>query len=504
MLFAGGCGTPVAKPAAHDPAVLARSPLPARYLEPTAGGERIVLSGSGWLVDVDPVAHLVFAGVRRPREPDRFALLLACEPDHDRLVLWLLPEDRTPLEALADDRLRRELVEVVRRFAKGAAPAAGVIEMSIEAAITDRALGPPLPTPRRVFAVAANYPSHLKHDLAVRRTAVLRSVISAARPRLFLKHPPTPPPGRDPAPAPPFEGIVGPFDEITYPDRIALPVAEDETGPSWSPTYVDYEVEIGVVIGQPLDADAVAAMTDDQLRAALAGLVLVNDTKARNPQVYLKVKNDDRLPAQRNPYRFDDDLDNSSAIWNEETCRWWSYAASWGSYTSIGPFFVAATPDLASEPRAVLSARSYAPPRVRGAAIPAGREANTLYLRQCSLTSENPADADALYWTVPQIIRSIVEPGTALGFTDDPVRLSPGDIICLGTPGGTVITSKPYGLFDLMEDILFFWDPLTWHDVFFADDANLYLRPGDRLFLWAEGLGFQLLTVREAQVADES
>jgi hypothetical protein len=63
-----------------------------------------------------------------------------------------------------------------------------------------------------------------------------------------------------------------------------------------------------------------------------------------------------------------------------------------------------------------------------------------------------------------------------------------------------VITSKPYGLFDVLEDVIFLWDPLDWHDVFFKE-ANLYLRSGDRLFLWAEGLGYQMLTVRQVQVA---
>ena len=150
--------------------------------------------------------------------------------------------------------------------------------------------------------------------------------------------------------------------------------------------------------------------------------------------------------------------------------------------------------------RGLISARTYGRPDVRGGPIPAGRSADTFYMRQCGGLTTDVEYADALYWNIPQIIRSIVEPGGALSFMDDPVRIEAGDIICLGTPGGTVITSQSHGLLDFLERLIFFWRPINWHDAFFKKDANLYLRTGDRLFLWAEGLGYQLLNVREVEV----
>ncbi len=495
-----GCSSPINKPAVLDPALLARTPLPADFLKPSDEGERIVVLDTGWFADVDPAEHLTFAGYREHPESVTFCMVLACEPARDRLALLLLEAGESPLEVLADEPRRRQLQQLARAFARGDSVPAGqgeVIELSLEAAIAKPLLGSPLPPPGRIFAVVANYPSHLTYDLAVRDVQTLRPVISAARPRVFLKYPVVPPPGVGIIPGFAFEGIIGPYDEILYPARITVEM-EDGSGPIQVPTRLDYEVEIGAVMGRALDWEMVRDASDGELCEAVAGLVLMNDTKARNPQVFQKIKDDDRLTAPDNPYRFSEGyLDRASPIWTRETCRWWSYAASWGNYTSIGPFFVAAPPSLADDARAVVSARSYATAAVRGAPVPRGRSVDALYLRQCSMTTQDPAYEDRLLWTLPQIIRSILEPPNALAVLEDPVRIQPGDIICLGTPGGTVITSKPYGLFDLLEDILFIWDPLTWHNIFFTKEANLYLRTGDQLFLWAEGLGFQLLTVRE-------
>ncbi|MHC4428267.1 MAG: fumarylacetoacetate hydrolase family protein, partial [Planctomycetota bacterium] len=332
-----GCSTPVAKLDALDPDVLARWPLPGRYLKPAAKDEHRLVPGPGWLADIDPAAHLTFAGYRQRPGVVRFAVVTACEPEEDRLVLLLLEEGETPLDVVADERRRRELTNLVQAPAQQAA-SADVVELSIERAVSERLLGPPLPTPGRIFAVAANIPSHLAGDLAVDDVDELRSLISAARPRVFLKHPPTPPPDDGGLSATRFQGVIGPYDEITYPDRIALPREEDASEPSNTATSVDYEVEIGVVIGRALDWDSARDATDDELREAAAGLVLVSDTKARNPQVLLKVRDDDQLPPPDDPYAFGDDyLDSALGLWTPETCRWWSYAAGHGSYASLGP-----------------------------------------------------------------------------------------------------------------------------------------------------------------------
>jgi hypothetical protein len=43
---------------------------------------------------------------------------------------------------------------------------------------------------------------------------------------------------------------------------------------------------------------------------------------------------------------------------------------------------------------------------------------------------------------------------------------------------------------------------LDWHDFFFDSDAELYLNPGDEIFLWAQGLGYQRHVVRRVSVGN--
>jgi 2-keto-4-pentenoate hydratase/2-oxohepta-3-ene-1,7-dioic acid hydratase in catechol pathway len=496
LVVLAGCRAPVVKTDALDEALLARRPLPADQLEADGRGEWRLTPGAAWLADVDPAARLTFAGWRTGGGGVVFAVVLVCDPAADRLVLLPLHADETPLDVLGSADRAAALRAATRADAD--ALAEHVIETSLRDAIEQRRLGPPIPTPRHVFAVAANYPSHLAHDLARRDTASKRRALAAARPRVFLKFPPTPPPEVATTIPPALGEIIGPFDTLEYTDRIVVTV--DDLGvPTEVPAAVDYEVEIGVVIGETLDAETVAGRTDDELRAAVAGLVLVSDAKARNPQVYLKVSEDDTLPPPDNPYRFDHgSLDKAATIWRPRSCQWWSYAASWGRFTSIGPLFVAGAADLAGTRRPLLSARSYADAAGRAFPPPRDAEPDVLYLRQASSTTTDPSYADALVWTLPRIIRSIVEPGTALSFMDGPVRLERGDVICLGTPGGTSITSKPYWLFDAAEGLLFFRKPLDWHDTFFKK-MGAYLHEGDRLFMWSEGLGYQHLDVKRLE-----
>jgi hypothetical protein len=44
----------------------------------------------------------------------------------------------------------------------------------------------------------------------------------------------------------------------------------------------------------------------------------------------------------------------------------------------------------------------------------------------------------------------------------------------------------------VLDFLLFWWRPHDFHDAFFEPDGELYLRHGDQLFLWGEGLGYQL------------
>ena len=101
-----------------------------------------------------------------------------------------------------------------------------------------------------------------------------------------------------------------------------------------------------------------------------------------------------------------------------------------------------------------------------------------------------------MIWNVPQILKSILAPQNALSFLNGQPRLEAGDIVVLGTPGGTVITSRSHALVDVLEDLVFWWDARDWHDAFFSNDIPLYLHHGDEVFYWAEGLGYQHLRLR--------
>jgi hypothetical protein len=54
-----------------------------------------------------------------------------------------------------------------------------------------------------------------------------------------------------------------------------------------------------------------------------------------------------------------------------------------------------------------------------------------------------------------------------------------------------VITVKPKVVVDVADALLFWWEPLDWHDAFFGGTEAMYLNPGDEVFFWAEDLGYQ-------------
>lgn len=486
-----GCSSPVVKQEAFDPDVLVTSPLPADLLEEAADGERIVKPWLDWMA-VDTRANLVFASYRHPDGGDLPCLVLSCSPDMDQLVLLPLDENESPLDALADsDRVESLRLAISQHAGVGPSTTPGSITLSLAEVVESNQLGPPLPPPGRMLAVAANYPTHLQYDLDI--DPEYFEAISRSRPRIFQKHPPFPVPNTRIGTSiheHEYRGVIGPFDGWRYPEQILLP--RNEEGESeMVDTVLDYEVEIGVVIGQMLDEERVRDATDEELFAAVAGYVLVSDVKSRNPQLYNGIRARGTEANGASPYATGEPaVDNLLGEWDLQTCSWWSYAASQGDYASIGPFFVA-TPGAASmPPRAMICARSYGDPDVRGKDTPPGRKPGAFYLRQCSITTSEPGHRDALIWSVPTILRSLFEEKNVLRL-GNPRRLEPGDIISLGTPGGVVLTVRDRGFYRFLDNVLFWWDALDWHNAFFAKDEELYLRGGDEVFLWAEGLGFQ-------------
>lgn len=484
------CGTPIVKSKAFDREVLLRHPLPADLIGEPQRDERVVTPDPRWLA-VDARAHLTFANYRQQPGGDQFCLVLECDPAANRLRLLPLAAGETPLDALGSPERRTAL----RRLLQGSEPPAGAFTVALDQVVAERRLGSPLPTPKRIIAVAANFPSHLETDLDIPRR--LHGAIAGTPPRVFQKYPPTPPPGSTLAPDYPFNRVIGPFDTLLYPQKIQLPADELGKSPRVT-TNLDYEAEVGVVLGRTLSWNDVRGLTDDELYAAVAGYVLLTDVKARNPQVFERALSRGDSPSRwSQPYLTGDaSIDLLLGNWDESTCAWWSYAASVGEVVTIGPWFVAADDQPVLPPRALVCARTYAPADVRGAAIPKGRAADVFYLRQCSTVTEDLKHPDAMLWTVPQILRGTLDPKSALAFTGGERQLHAGDVISLGTPGGIVLTVGDRGLYRFLDFVLFWWDAIDWHDGFFGKDQQLYLHDGDRLFLWAEGLGCQVLPVQ--------
>ncbi len=491
------CASPIVKPDAFDPTVLRETPFPANRLRPALDGEEIVVEESADWMRLRP-EHLTFVGYRTSATERIYCLVLECIPEQNRLTLLPLAPGETSLSVLASPERRAELTEAAKRFVQHSAmPADGEpISIALRDAVAEQKLGPPIPDPRRVLAVAANYPSHLVHDLETDPDSI--ESIRKTPPRLFLKHPPQPPPGTEMPSDLPFNGIIGPFDSIVYPERTWLPKDESKVSKS-VPTALDYEVELGAVIGRVLTWEDVRDASDEEIFGAIAGYLLLSDVKARNPQVYERaLARNETSDRWAKPYLTGDaNTDLVLGNWTPDTVSWWGYAASLGDFTAVGPYFVASEGETTMPSHALICARSYGPSEGRRYPIPRGRDPARFYLRQCSRASEEAGARDRMIWRIPQIVRAALDPDGALAPTHDATKLQPGDVIALGTPGGIVLTVKGRRMIRFLNRILFWWNALDWHDAFFRKDVGNYLHDGDALFLWGEGLGCQRLSIRQ-------
>ena len=499
VLFYGiGCSTKIVKPKALDTSFLESNYKLNKLLKKAEDEQSIVNPDILWMDGIDSRTDLTFAALRQEAGKKIFCLVLDCSPDKDSLILLPLESDETPISVLADNRKLRDLRQIAELYNPEKTLHDEIIRVSIKEAIHKKLLGSPLPEPKHIYAVAANFPSHLNYDLAIDDIESKKKILNKALARVFLKYPAVNPPPMQIFDENSLSGLLGPFDEITYPEMILIPKTLNGTLHLRTSTKLDYEVEIGVVFQRRLTWEMIKTADDDEIRSAIAGFVLINDTKVRNPQVMLKVLCDECISQPDDPYRIDDKtLDMTLGIWDQYTCHWWSYAASCGRFTSIGPFFVVA-PDSRSFPsRAIMCARSYGSQEQRKYPKPENCTEDVLYLRQFSKVTEQDSYPDSMIWNIPKIVRSILSPESVLSFTGTEPTIEAGDIICMGTPGGTVLTSMPFFIFDISEDILFWKEPLFWHDIFFKRKSKFFLHNGDKLFLWGQGLGFQYLTVRQ-------
>lgn len=492
------CANPVVKPEALDERLLTALRDSGQLQRERALEEDVLQVGSDRWMRVSPDSPLTFCGLRAGEGRIDYALVLECEPAQDSLRLLPLAEGETPLQALGRLERREELERVRSRYREGSPPD-GMVEESVARLIEEKLFAPPLPTPGRIVATAANFQGHLVHDLDVDAGVIERFRATPAR--VFQKHPPMEAPGRDPRPEPPFSGVIGPFDTVLYPDKVVLP--DDEKGVTHVvPTYLDYEVELGLVVAHDLTWEDVAMASDEELWTHVAGYLLVSDVKARNPQVFERILARGTIPTEREQRYLTGDasIDEVIGRWDEETCDWWGYAASQGNYAALGPYFVAARGDQPFPPRALACARSYAPEQQRGVELPKGRRPNVFYLRQLAQVTLEPGSPGCLLWTPPQILRATLSPISALRYATDERVLHAGDVIALGTPGGIALTVNRGRMLRVLDKVLFWWDAIDWHDAFFGRDRENYLQEGDEVFLWGEGLGYQRSPIKRLEL----
>lgn len=497
-LLLSGCSPALFKPKSQDQAALAKR-LPAKdLLQALQNGEQAMVPGPAWLSDLNPLKKITFIGVTN--EPDHiFGTLLKIDLETNQLHYIPLSPDENPLTILADPERTMALEKLVMMWSKGMklSPWTSIKTLSLND--LTKHLTSPIPRPGRIYAVAANYPSHLFSDLSLPEKKELITQLRQSRPRIFQKYPPVAAPGEPPAEQDIYTELPGPFGTLAAPTQVQVPSLDGQN--QRVSGHLDYEVEIAAMIGRDLSWDEVLNMNDQALHQAVAGYLLISDAKVRDPQAMGKIVREfrDDQVTRDNPYRIGNDaLDVGLGTWDLMTCHWWSYAASWGRYASIGPFLATASGQDNFPPRMILSARSYTSAADRPASPPKGVPTDRLLLRQAALTSTAPDHPDTLIWDLPAIIRSLLNPtGNALSFNNESPALQAGDLIALGTPGGTVISAKPWWLLPIAENLLFWKEPADFYDMFFDSTAGYYLHPGDELFLWGEGLGYQHLRIAE-------
>lgn len=491
------CSASSSKFEALDEKYLKQKPIPANYIEENENGLKQIKPETAWFSDVSATSKLIFARLRKANNKESFAIVANVDHEKDEIVFLPLEGNETPLDILAKNEKKAYYLSKLKEYKsnKSLPSAQGY---SLKKLIAENKLASPLPEPSHIFAVAANYPSHLEYDLGIKDAIRFEDELASSRPRVFLKYPLTIPAAAEGLiqPCDEINKIIGPFDMAYYHKNIVVPGATD-TDAQVVHARMDYEAEIGAVIGKDLAWKDVEYATDNDILAAVAGYVLVNDAKARNPQVMLNVLRHEEKATEDNTYKIGNKmLDERLGVWDQQTSMWWSYAASWGGVHSIGPFFVTADNDKSSPERLIIGARSFG--ENRESHIPEDYLSDILYLRQLAFTTQRKDAHDGLIWSLPDIIRSILAPDSALEFYSKDLEIKKGDIISLGTPGGTVITVKAPKVFRIVEDLAIWLDPIDWHNLFFKGDAELYLEANDSIFMWATGLGYQQVNLIDA------
>jgi len=122
---------------------------------------------------------------------------------------------------------------------------AGAGDDTLVGDVSDLTLRPPVSQPRKLFALAGNYASHIQESARVKAIRMVDT--DRSTPRVFIK--------------PPSKTLIGPGAPITVP-RVGQ--------------FIDYEAELAVVIGR--EGKYIAAA---DAHAHVAGYTIVNDISER-------------------------------------------------------------------------------------------------------------------------------------------------------------------------------------------------------------------------------
>jgi acylpyruvate hydrolase len=240
-----------------------------------------------------------------------------------------------------------DAADVGEMLAAGSEGTGRMWEEAVVVPVAEADFAPVVPRPGKVICVGLNYRAHIAET----------GRELPAYPTLFAKFADT---------------LLGPRDDLVIPA-----VSE----------RVDWEVELGVVIGRPI-----YRATPEEAAAAIAGYTVVNDVSMRD--------------------------------WQRRTLQWLA-GKMFERSTPAGPYLV--TPDEVDD-AADLEVRC----EVDGAVMQRSRTSDLLF---------SPADIAA--------------------YASQAITLRPGDLIATGTPGGVGDARKP----------------------------PVYLRPGNVLRTWIEGVG---------------
>ena len=189
-----GCTPILVKQKALDKAALETRLPDKSLLQKASGGERTLTPGPLWLASLNPQKELTFLGVTG-EEDHAYGALLEIDLSKERLSYLPLRADETPLSLLADLDRRAALEELVTAWPEGRGRLACPLVKDVSLHEISERLTFPIPQPRQIFAVAANYPSHLFTDLSLPKKTELIDLLRQARPRLFQKYPPIAAPG---------------------------------------------------------------------------------------------------------------------------------------------------------------------------------------------------------------------------------------------------------------------------------------------------------------------